>query len=156
MANDFISHDYVTKLLETGASGERRPPRLTRASLHLAGGTCPAWPLSPSHECPPPRAKLPRCHQGPCSASPHRGTCPLPVTGTGVRAMPGRVCVVLTGPRRRPGPLRCGGPFWDILGPRALRRLYAAVVQGAPGICDRELSPFPPGQNKNHTSTPAL
>lgn len=78
MANDFISHDYVTKLLETGASGERRPPHLTRASLHLAGGTRPAWPLSPSHECPPPGRSSPDATRAP-ALRPHtveRAPCP--------------------------------------------------------------------------------
>lgn len=76
MANDFISHDYVTKLLETGASGERRPPRLTRASLHLAGGTRPAWPLSPSHECPPP-GEAPPMPPGPLLCVPTPWNVPL-------------------------------------------------------------------------------
>lgn len=76
MANDFISHDYVMRLLETGASGERRPPRLTRASLHLAGGTRPAWPLSPSHECPPP-GEAPPMPPGPLLCVPTPWDVPL-------------------------------------------------------------------------------
>lgn len=147
MASDLISHDYVVKLLETGASGGRYPPHTSPVHLSTWLTACPACPLSPSSQIPP-WVKLPRSHQGPCSVSLHHGRCPLSVTGTGVCVGPGRVCVLLTGPHRCPGTLQCRGYFWDILGPRALMRLCVAVVQGVPGICDRELPPSHLGRTK--------
>lgn len=53
MASDLISHDYVVKLLETGASGGRYPPaHLTCASLHLADGL-PCLPAESQLSNPP-------------------------------------------------------------------------------------------------------